>query len=121
MSTPAASRFDVVREPDLVPFDNGAPDEPIDLNSTRAPHAPAASSENRSLPPQSEQWNRFCAHCGNPVPWERLVKAITRKAKVFFCTDLHRFADANAKTKAAKKLRQAKGYALAVMDAVTRV
>jgi hypothetical protein len=46
---------------------------------------------------------------------------ITTKAKVFFCSDLHRFADANAKNKEAKKLRQAKGYALAVMDAVTRV
>ncbi len=39
VSTPAASRFDVVREPDLVPFDNGAAHEPIDLNSTRALHA----------------------------------------------------------------------------------
>ena len=45
MSTPAASRFDVVREPD--PVHHGAPDELIDLNSTRALHAPAASSENR--------------------------------------------------------------------------
>jgi len=29
---------------------------------------------------------------------------------VFFCSDLHRFADANAKNKAAKKLRQAKVF-----------
>jgi hypothetical protein len=47
VSTPAASRFDVVREPDPVHSMMGAPDEPIDLNSTRALHAPAASSENR--------------------------------------------------------------------------
>ena len=50
MSTPAASRFDVVREPDPMHSMMGAPDETIDLNSTRALHAPAASSENRSLP-----------------------------------------------------------------------
>jgi len=42
-----------------------------------------------------------------------LVKVITTKAKVFFCSDLHRFADANAKNKAAKKLRQANPNSLA--------
>ena len=77
--------------------------------------APPAIDEERdgsshlALTQTSQEWTRFCGHCGQPVPWERLVNAITRKAKVFFCSDLHRFADANAKTKATKKLRQAKG------------
>ena len=123
MSTPAASHFDVLQEPSPrrvvcspqaapVRSNDGAVDDPVDVTSTLPPQAPAALpeiEEERDGSRQSAEWNRFCAHCGNPVPWERLVMAITRKAKVFFCTDLHRFADANAKTKAAKKLRQAKG------------
>jgi hypothetical protein len=52
------------------------------------------------------QFHRFCGHCGLPIPWERSLKAITSKTKVFFCRDLCRFADANAKNRAAKQLRQ---------------
>ena len=55
-----------------------------------------------------EDFQRFCGHCGQPIPWERLLKAISSRAKVFFCSDQHRFADANAKNRAAKKLRQEK-------------
>jgi len=55
---------------------------------------------------KNEEFIRFCGHCGQPIPAERLEKAISSRAKVFFCSDQHRFADANAKNRAAKKLRQ---------------
>jgi hypothetical protein len=123
VSTPAASHLEVLREPSprrVVCSPQGVPvrsndataDGPVDVNSTRplpAPTAPSAIEEERAPSRQSEGWSRFCAHCGNPIPRERLVRAVTSRAKVFFCSDLHRFADANAKNKAAKKLRQAKG------------
>ncbi len=51
------------------------------------------------------QFQRFCGHCGQPIPLERLLKAITSRAKVFFCSDQCRFADANAKNRAARELR----------------
>jgi len=78
------------------------------VNST-SQTAPQPIEEHAGYESGPEEWIRFCAHCGNPIPWERLVRTITSRAKVFFCSDLHRFADANAKNKAAKKLRQAKG------------
>ncbi len=53
------------------------------------------------------EFQRFCGHCGQPIPLERLLKAVTSRAKVFFCSDQHRFADANAKNRAARELRQA--------------
>ncbi len=56
-----------------------------------------------------EDFQRFCGHCGQPIPWERLIKAIGSRAKVFFCSDQHRFADANAKNRAAKQLRLERG------------
>ena len=55
----------------------------------------------------SEDFQRFCGHCGQQIPWDRLLKAITSRAKVFFCSDQHRFTDANAKNRAAKELRRA--------------
>lgn len=64
----------------------------------------AESNETLQTP---EEFSRFCGHCGQPIPWERLLKAITSKAKVFFCRDLCRFADANSKNRAAKELRAA--------------
>ena len=129
MSMPATSHFDVLQErvprrvadsPQAAPvrFNDVAAGEPVDVNSTRLPQAPTASSvieeerdgsECGNPSRMSEEWSRFCGHCGNPIPWERLANTITRRAKVFFCSDLHRFADANAKNKAAKRLRQAKG------------
>jgi hypothetical protein len=54
----------------------------------------------------TEEFIRYCGHCGQPIPGKRLLKAIASKARVFFCCDQCRFADANAKTRAAKKLRQ---------------
>ena len=123
MSTPAAGHFDVLQEPSPRRVvcspqaspdrsNDGTVDDPADITSTLPPQALAALpaiEEERDGSRQSAEWIRFCAHCGNPIPWERLVRAITSRAKVFFCSDLHRFADANAKNKAAKKLRQAKG------------
>ena len=53
------------------------------------------------------QFHRFCSHCGAAIAWERLLKAITSKAKVFFCSDLCRYADANAKNRKARDLRSA--------------
>ena len=53
------------------------------------------------------QFQRFCSHCGGVIPSERLLKAITSKAKVFFCSDLCRYADANAKNRKARELRSA--------------
>jgi hypothetical protein len=52
-------------------------------------------------------FGRFCCHCGRSIPWERLTKAITSKAKVFFCSDLCRYADTNAKNRKARELRSA--------------
>src|SRR4051794_31761613 len=52
-------------------------------------------------------FQRFCSHCGSPIHWDRLLKAITSKAKVFFCSDLCRYADANAKNRKARELRAA--------------
>ena len=123
MSTPAASHLEVlqgpgprrpVTSPQAFPLgsNDGAVDDPTDRNSTRplqVPTAPSGVQEELDPSRHPEEWKRFCAHCGNRIPWERLVRAITSRAKVFFCSDLHRFADANARKKEAKKLRQAKG------------
>jgi hypothetical protein len=54
----------------------------------------------------TEEFIRYCGHCGQQIPGERLLKAITSRAKVFFCCDQCRFADANGKNRATKKLRQ---------------
>ncbi len=105
MSTPAVSRFDVVQKPSprqAVCSPQASPVTSVQLGHCKLrPHCPRLMrSENGTASAHTAE-TRFYG--------ERLVKAITRRAKVFFCSDLHRFADANAKNKAAKKLRQAKG------------
>ena len=126
MSMSAASHFEervprrVVCSPQAAPvrFDDVTTEDAVDVDLTRPLQDPTAApateeerggSEYRNPSPMPEGWTRFCAHCGNPIPWERLVRVITSRAKVFFCCDSHRFADANAKNKVAKRLRQAKG------------
>jgi hypothetical protein len=126
VSTPAGSRFEehVPRQvvcdpqPGLVRFNDATVENAVDVPSIPPPQTPIAlaaiaeeqdAREHRSSSSSFEEWTRFCAHCGNPIPWERLVRVITSRARVFFCCDSHRFADANAKNKAAKRLRQAKG------------
>jgi len=126
VSMPATSRFEehvprqVVCGPQSGPvrFNDATVEDAVDVPSTPPLQTPIAAGaiaeeqdarEHRSSSSISEEWTRFCAHCGNPIPWERLVRVITSRAKVFFCCDSHRFADANAKNKVAKKLRQAKG------------
>jgi ribosomal protein L24E len=52
-------------------------------------------------------FRRFCSYCGGLIPEGRLLKAVTSKARVFFCSDLCRYADANAKNRKARELRSA--------------
>lgn len=55
----------------------------------------------------NSRFQRFCSYCGGLIPEDRLLKAVTSKAKVFFCSDLCRYADANAKNRKARELRSA--------------
>jgi hypothetical protein len=45
----------------------------------------------------NSRFQRFCSYYGGLIPEGRLLKAVTSKAKVFFCSDLCRYADANGK------------------------